>query len=156
MFQDGKNIWSNISAQVGPVGQDCVQRAFEYHGGWRFHSLSGQPVPVLGHPHSKKVFPISQEKPPVFHFVPLLLAIPEKTQLQSLHPPVIHFHTLVRPPKHSLLQAELSQVSQPFLMRAVLQSLHHLCTAPLDCLQNIPVSVVLGIPELATVPLVWL
>jgi len=26
----------------------------------RLHSLSGQPVPVLGHPHSKKVFPYAQ------------------------------------------------------------------------------------------------
>lgn len=61
MIQDGRNIWSNSSAQVGPVGQDCVQTAFEHHGGWRFHNLSGWPVPVLGHPHSKKVFLGTQE-----------------------------------------------------------------------------------------------
>jgi len=34
------------------VAQD--QTAFEYAQGWRLHSLPGQPVPVLGHPHSVK------------------------------------------------------------------------------------------------------
>lgn len=27
--------------------------------GWRFHNLSGQPVPVLGHPHRENEFPSS-------------------------------------------------------------------------------------------------
>ena len=38
------------------AAQDHVQIAFEYLQGWRLHNLSGQPVPVLGHPHNKKVF----------------------------------------------------------------------------------------------------
>ena len=44
--------------------------AFEYLQGWRLHNLPGQPVPVLSHPHSKKVFPDVQTEPPVFQFVP--------------------------------------------------------------------------------------
>jgi len=34
------------------IAQDCVQTASEYLQRWRLHKLSGQPVPVLGHPHS--------------------------------------------------------------------------------------------------------
>jgi len=40
--------------------------AFEYLQAERLHSLSGQAVPVLGHPHSEKVFPDVQEEPPRF------------------------------------------------------------------------------------------
>ena len=35
------------------------------------HNLPGQPVPVLGHPHSKKVFSDVQKESPVFQFVPI-------------------------------------------------------------------------------------
>ena len=34
-------------------------------------TISGQPVPVLGHPHSEKVFPDVQREPPVFQSVPI-------------------------------------------------------------------------------------
>jgi len=34
------------------------------------HHLSGQPVPVLSHPHSEKTFPDVHREPPVFQFVP--------------------------------------------------------------------------------------
>ena len=44
-------------SQLEPVAQDHVQAAFEYLQGWRLHNLPEQPVPVLGHPHSAKVFP---------------------------------------------------------------------------------------------------
>jgi len=40
-----------------PVAQDNVHMAFEYLQGWRLHSVPGQPVPVLGCPHSEAVFP---------------------------------------------------------------------------------------------------
>ena len=53
-----------------PAAQDHVQVAFEYLQGWRIHSLPGQPVPVLGHSYSKKVFPNAQREPLVFQFVP--------------------------------------------------------------------------------------
>ena len=56
---------------LGPVVQEHVQMAFEYLQGGRLHNLSGQPVPVLSNPHSKKVFPDVQTGPPVFQFVPI-------------------------------------------------------------------------------------
>jgi len=37
----------------------------------RLHNVSGQPVPVLSHPHIKKVFPDVQREPSVFLFVPI-------------------------------------------------------------------------------------
>uniref|UniRef100_A0A8C0ES58 receptor protein-tyrosine kinase n=1 Tax=Bubo bubo TaxID=30461 RepID=A0A8C0ES58_BUBBB len=39
------------------VAHNHIQTAFEYLQGWRLHNLPGQPVPVLGHPHSQKVLP---------------------------------------------------------------------------------------------------
>ncbi len=39
--------------------------------GGGLYNLPGQPVPVLGHPHSEKVFPDVQTEPPVFQFVPI-------------------------------------------------------------------------------------
>ena len=51
------------------VAPDHVQTAFEYPQGWRFHKLSGQPVPVPGHPHSKKVLPDVLAEPALFQVV---------------------------------------------------------------------------------------
>jgi len=53
------------------VSQDHVQLAFEHLQGWRLDNLSGQPVLVLGHPHSEKVFPDVQREPSVFQLVPV-------------------------------------------------------------------------------------
>jgi len=39
------------------VVQDHIQLPFEYLPGWRLHNLSGQLVPLLGHPHGKNVIP---------------------------------------------------------------------------------------------------
>jgi len=36
------------------VSQDCVQTDFEYLQIRTLHSLSGQPVPALSHPHGKR------------------------------------------------------------------------------------------------------
>ena len=44
--------------------------AFEYLQGVTLHSLSGQPVPVLGHSHTEKVFPYVQAELPAFHRAP--------------------------------------------------------------------------------------
>jgi len=52
------------------VAQDSVCMAFKHLQGWRLHSHSGQPVPVLGHPHSENVFSDTQREAPVFQFVP--------------------------------------------------------------------------------------
>jgi len=44
----------------------------------------------------------------------------------------------MRPPL-SLLQAKETQLRQPFLVKEMLQSLHHLCGAALDSLKQFPV-----------------
>jgi len=51
------------------ISQDRVQMAFEYLQGGRPHNTFGQPVPVLGHPHSKEVFSDVQMEPLVFQLV---------------------------------------------------------------------------------------
>jgi len=78
LIEVGRDIWGLScptsllkKGHLKPVAQDHVQMAFEYLQGWRLHNISGQPVPVLGHPHSEKVFPDVQRQPPVFQFVPV-------------------------------------------------------------------------------------
>jgi len=75
MVEVGKDLWRSSSptpqlkqGPLEPFAQDYVQSAFELLQGWRLHSLSGQLVPVLDHPHSKKMFPDVQVEPPVFQF----------------------------------------------------------------------------------------
>lgn len=62
MVDAGRDLWrSPCSApmlswdHLGPLAQDDVQIGFESLQEWRLHSLPGQPVPVLGHPHREKV-----------------------------------------------------------------------------------------------------
>lgn len=40
--------------QVEHIPWDCVQMALEILQGWKLCNLSGQPLPVVGHPHSKE------------------------------------------------------------------------------------------------------
>jgi len=62
--------------------------SFEHLQGYRLHMLSGQPVPVLGHPDSKKVFPDIQ-------FVPIASGPVSRYLAPScLHPPFRYFGTL--------------------------------------------------------------
>jgi len=80
------------------------------------------------------------------------LLSPGTTEKSLAPPPIIYLYTLTRsPPKCFLLQAEQSQISQPFFIWEMLQSLYHLCRASLDSLQYVHVSLVLGNPELDTV-----
>jgi len=51
----------------------------------------------------------------------------------------------------SLLQAKDTQLPQPFFVREMLHSLHHLCNAALDCLKQFPVLLELRGPELDTI-----
>ena len=51
----------------------------------------------------------------------------------------------------SFLKAEQTKFTQPFFIGEMLQALYHLCGPPLDSLQEIPVFLVLGSPELDTV-----
>ena len=74
----GRDLWRSSGptpllkqGHLELAAQDHVQMASEYLQGWRLHPLPGQPVPVLGHPHSKILFPDVQREPPVFQFGPI-------------------------------------------------------------------------------------
>lgn len=102
--------------------------------GWRLYNLSGQ---VLHHSHIKNVFPAVQRGPPVFQFVPIASDLVTRHHWKRLatswHPSFRYLCTLMRSLLSLLLQAEHSQLYQPFLIGGVLQSLHHLCGPLLDC-----------------------
>ena len=51
----------------------------------------------------------------------------------------------------SLLQAKETQLSQPFLIREMLQPLNHLCGFAMDSLKQFPVLLELRGPEIDTV-----
>lgn len=59
---------SGLNPLLRLATQSCllktVQMAFVYLQGWRLHSLYGQSMPVLSHPHSKKLFPDVQRNLP--------------------------------------------------------------------------------------------
>lgn len=66
----GRDLWRASSStsllkqgSLQHITQNCAQTAFEYLH--RIHQLSGQPVPVLRHPHSKEFFPQDQTEVPV-------------------------------------------------------------------------------------------
>lgn len=58
MIEVGRDLWRSCSLNPAKTGlprggaQDHVQADFEY-----LHDLSGQPVSMLCHPHSKEAFP---------------------------------------------------------------------------------------------------
>lgn len=57
------------------TAQDQSLMAFECLHGWRLHTFSGQPVPVLIHALTKKkVFIDVQKRPLLFYFVPSALS----------------------------------------------------------------------------------
>ena len=77
MVEVERNLWRSSCATPLPkqdhqeqVVHDRVQMAFDHLQGWWHHNLSGEPVPVLSHSHSKNEFPDVQMRPPVFQFVP--------------------------------------------------------------------------------------
>lgn len=78
-----------------------------------YHNLPGQPVQVLSHPYSGKLFHDVQREPSVFQCVPLLLpvATTEKSlALSSVSLQVfLYFDKVAHEP--SLLQAELLHLS---------------------------------------------
>jgi len=53
------------------AAQDLVQAGLEYLQRRRFHNLSGQPVPVLHHPHREEVLPHVQTELPMLQSVPI-------------------------------------------------------------------------------------
>lgn len=81
-------IWPNPllkQGHLGPVAQDYVQMVFEYLQGRRLYNHSGQPVPVLSHPHSTKMFPDLQRDLSGSQFVPIALVMALGTTLHFLY-----------------------------------------------------------------------
>lgn len=71
------------------VAQDHVLMAFRYLQAWQLQHLPGQPVPVLGHPHSEKVFPALRQGLMCFSSCSLFLCCAELgntvTQIASVN-----------------------------------------------------------------------
>ena len=106
--------------------------------------ISEQPVPVLDHLHSKKVSYVYM-KFPVCQFVAINSCLVtghrwEESGSVVFTPPIRYLCAWINPPEPSLLQAEQSQFSQPFLFCQVLQSLSHLCGPAQELLQYVHVS----------------
>lgn len=95
----------------------------------RFHTLSGQSVPLFSHLHGTEVFPDAQTEPLVLHFVPLASCPCTTTDTNwalSLHPPFRYLLLSTGSSPEPLLQAEQSWLPQSFFTREVLPSLTHL------------------------------
>jgi len=78
MVEVGRGLWSSsgpthLLKQGHPEKgvQNHTQTAFGYLQGWRLHNMPWQPVPVLSHPHTEKVFPDVQREPLMFQCVPI-------------------------------------------------------------------------------------
>jgi len=106
MVEAGRDLWRtrcpNLMLQQGHLQTDThVQAAFGYLWGWRIYNPSGQPVPELSDPHSKKVFPDVS----YFSLCPLLLVLSLGTTWKCLapspmHSPCTYLYTLMRSPWH--------------------------------------------------------
>lgn len=130
MAEVGRVLWrsSGPTPFSSRAAQGHVQMAFQYLWGWRLHDSSGQPVPVLSHPHSEKAFPYAEKETPVFQFVPIasgpvtghcwknLDSIFSILSLQVF----VHIDKIA--PEPFFIQAE--QLFQSFLTGDVLQSLN--------------------------------
>lgn len=98
---------------------------FEYLQGGKLYSLSGQPLPVLVHPHSEKVFPNAHMEPPVFLCAiasgPGIVNHWTKAWLCSLCTHISAIYSmLMRCAEPFLLQAGQSPLSQTLLIGEML------------------------------------
>jgi len=64
MAEVGRHLWSSSGptsllkqGHLQPVAQEHVWMAFKYLQGGECNDLPAQPVPVISHSHSEKVFP---------------------------------------------------------------------------------------------------
>lgn len=138
MAEFGVELWrlSSPTAQTGPPRPVCPGACpddFWISSRLETHNLSGQ---VHSHPHSKNVFPGFQREPPVFvcaYYVwSCHWASPKRAWLHLLWTPSLQVFVYIDEVSLNLLQAEQSQLCQPFLIGRMLQSLHHLCGPLLD------------------------
>lgn len=122
----GRNLWRSSTPtppakedSLQHVAQESLQMGFEYLQRRRFHNLSGQPVPVLCHPHSNKVLLHICRDLPMFQLVPNCPIAQHHWEVPGplhLTPTLqIFINTDRMPSQPSPLQAEQTQVSQPGL-----------------------------------------
>lgn len=144
----GRNLWRLSSpaallkqAHLEQVAQGCVQTGFVSLQRKRLHNLFVQPAPVLCHPQCKEVFPHIQMALPVFQFVPIAPYPVAGHQWKEsgpilLTPTIDIFVRIDKIPSQSfLLQGKQTQLSQPVLIREMLQTPDCLCSPLLYPLQ---------------------
>ena len=103
---------------------------FEYLPRRRLHNFSGQPVPVLYHLQSKKVFPHVCLELPTFQVVPIPSSVTQNHRKESgpIHfTPALEIFISIDKIPSQLHHAEQPQVSHSFLIRETLQAHNHLC-----------------------------
>lgn len=120
------------------LAEEHVQSDSEHLQGWKLHNLSGKPVPVFDHPHSKKTHPhificlsgISCVSVCAHYLLPFT----EKGLApQSLLPSTRYVYTFPRFPS-----AKQSQHSQPPSHVRCCNLLNSFSGCPLDLLQYVP------------------
>lgn len=124
---------------------------FRYFCNGRLHSVSGESVPVPGHPPMRKVFPDLQREPSVFQFVPTAWSWHWMPLLKAWLHPLFSFPSVTcrhwwDPSEPSFLPAEQSQIFQSFLMEEILHSFIFVA----GLLQSVYVSLALRTPALNT------
>ena len=144
MVEVGREFWRSSgptpTLKQGKPRAGCLGTcpdSFAHHQGWRFHNLSGQLVPVLGHPHSKKCFSLFRQHLLCFSLCPLPLVLSLDTAEEAGY---LFFtlslqkqlYTLMRSCMSLAFQAEQFQLFQPFLTAEMLQPLNHLSGPSLD------------------------
>lgn len=138
------------------VAQYCVQTASGSCQGWRHHSISGQPVPVLSNPHSETGFLVLRRNLLSCAVCPLSLVLSLGTPgrslaLSCLQPPPGYLWNCWRDPTEPSLQVEQFLLLQLLVIGEMLPPLYHLCDRLRDCLQCAQVSPT-GSPELVIPP----
>jgi len=136
-----------------------VQTVFEYSQTWRLHTLPGQPIPVLSHPRSTKMFPGFQSESPLLQFVPVApgpitgyhWTEPSSVLYVSSLQVFIYFDE--NPPEPS--PAWTVPALSAFPRRRDSPSLTYLGGPLLDSVQYVHDSLVLGSPELDSTLQVW-
>lgn len=110
--------------------QESIKVGFEYLPRRRLHN-SGQPVPVLYHPQSKKVFPHVCLELPTFQVVPIPSSSVTQNHWKESGPihftPALEIFISTDKITSQLHHAEQPQVSHSFLIREILQAHNHLC-----------------------------
>ena len=131
--------------------------SFKYLQGRWLNHFPGQPVPMLDNPFGEEIFPNIQSKPPLAQ-PEAISSYPTTCYLEKetdTHLDTASFQVVVERdrvfPQPPLLQAKQPQVSQPLLVRLVLQTLHQLRRPSLDTLQRLCVLLVARGWELNTV-----